>query len=148
MDESRPSFEDGVLHVPSREGRYASLLLANSEGNHFASRFRAEIEIPGVLFASVRALRSDYEETISRVWKDVPFEQHRKGEWGGWATDCAEFVVESVTHDGLGHYEMAISLLPLYSFRQSKASAVVMLDAGWLPDLARWWAEFFYANKS
>lgn len=148
MNPNRPSYLDGRLHIPSREGRYASLVLANSEGNHFASQFRAEIEVPGILFASAVAVRSDYDETISHVWKDVPFERHQKGTWGGWATDCREFTVDSVIHDGLGHYEMAVSILPLYSFRQCKASAVVMLEAGWLPDIARWWADFFFANKN
>ena len=143
MDESRPSFEDGVLRIPGQGGAYASLTLSNHRGNEESSSFDFEVAIPEVV--SVRGSAAHLEKYIplAPMWNEIPREGSEKGSWSEWYSEDGHFLV-SVTHDGLGHYVLRLKLQPHGGYDEHLCVHVpVMVEAGWLPRVAEWWQHFF-----
>lgn len=143
MDESRPSFEDGVLRIPGQGGAYASLTLSNHRGNEECSSFDFEVSIPE--FLSVRGSADHFEKYIplAPMWKEIPLERSEKGSWSEWHSESYHFRV-NVEHDGLGHYLLRLKLNPQGGYSDHFSVHVpVLVEAGWLPRVAEWWQHFF-----
>lgn len=142
MNDGRPSFAGGVLCIPGQQGVYATLTLSNHRGDVESSTFEFAVEIPGFLTASGRAVHMEYAYNLAAVWSSAPIDRHERFTSKEWTSEDYEFVVK-IEHDGLGHYIMLVTLRPLGSSQTAAVTVEVLVEAGWVPNVAKWWERFF-----
>lgn len=142
MNDGRPSFSEGVLCIPGQQGIYATLTLSNHRGDLECSTFEFAVDIPGVVTASGRAAHMEEHFHLASAWTDMPIERHERFSSEERTSEDHEFALQ-IEHDGLGHYVMRVTLRPLGAASVVSVSVEVLVEAGWVPQVSKWWGQFF-----